>query len=271
MKNLGYLVYFISLLVISSFSHNAVGQEVVITTSEGVMKARLYENVPNHVKTFIERARSGAFDGTLFSRVIPGFIIQGGSPDSRNASPGARIGYGDRSSEIMPEMRPEYFFKKGTLAAPRQNDDINPKKKSDMSQFFIVQGKVYRSGELDTLEKVQNYKIRQKALDLFYRPVRTELQMLKMDNPKSFNKRVASINAQIDSMILATPGHLIFTKEQREAYTTIGGCHNLDGQYTIFGELTEGFDILDRIANQKRDKYDRPLKDVKIISIRIKN
>ena len=116
MKNLGYLVYFISLLVISSFSHNAVGQEVVITTSEGVMKARLYENVPNHVKTFIERARSGAFDGTLFSRVIPGFIIQGGSPDSRNASPGARIGYGDRSSEIMPEMRPEYFFKKGTLA-----------------------------------------------------------------------------------------------------------------------------------------------------------
>ena len=268
MKN---LVYLFILIATSSFALKAFGTEVVITTSEGVMKAHLYENVPNHVKVFVERARSGAFDGTLFTRVIPGFIIQDGAPDSRNALPGARVGYGDRSTEIMPEMRPEYFFKKGALAAPRQNDDINPKRKSDMSQFFIVQGKVYRNGELDTLEKVQNYKIRQKALDLYYRPVRTELQMLRTDNPKAFNKRIADINAKIDSMILATPGHLIFSKEQREAYTTVGGCHSLDGQYTIFGELTEGFDVLDKIARQKRDKYDRPLKDVKIITVKIMN
>lgn len=271
MKNLIYLVDFVILLISSTFSIKAENSEAIITTSEGIMIIRLYDNVPNHVKSFVARARSGAFDGTLFTRAIKGFIIQGGSPDSKNASPGTRVGYGDRSTEIMPEMRPEYFFKKGVLAAPRQNDDINPQKKSDMSQFFIVQGKTYRNGELDTLEKVTNYKIRQKALDLYYRPVKTELQMLKTDNPKSFNKRIADINAKIDSMILATPGHLIFTKEQREAYTTIGGCHNLDGQYTIFGELIEGFDVLDRIANQKKDKYDRPLKDIKIINIKIKN
>lgn len=268
MKNLVYL-FVGAALGLLSFNLKASEPVVTITTSEGVMKARLYEDVPNHVKTFIARARSGAFDGTLFTRVLKNFIIQGGAPDSRNAAAGARVGFGDRSTEIMPEMKTNYFFKRGTLAAPRQNDDINPQKKSDMSQFFIVQGKVYRGGELDTLEKSQNYKIRQKALDLYYRPVKGELQMLKMDNPKSYSKRLKEINAKVDSMILATPGHLVFTPEQREAYTTVGGCHTLDGQYTIFGEVIEGLDVLDRIAAYKKDAYDRPLKDVKIISVRV--
>ena len=95
--------------------------------------------------------------------------------------------------------------------------------------------------------------------------------MLKMDNPREYNKRVAAINAKIDSMILATPGHLVFTDEQRKAYTTVGGCHHLDGIYTIFGELTEGFEVLDQIAAQQTDKYDRPLKDIRIVSITVEN
>lgn len=268
MKIIDYL-FVIAAALAFCLKISAEGHTVTITTNEGTMKAILYEDVPNHVKVFMERAKSGAFDGTLFTRVIKDFIIQGGSPDSRNAVAGARVGFGNRSSEIMPEIRSEYFFKKGALAAPRQNDDINPKKKSDMSQFFIAQGRVYRSGELDTLEMVQNYNIRQKALDLYYRPVKAELKILKSENPREFNKRAAAITAKIDSMILATPGHLIFTQQQREAYTTIGGCHNLDGEYTIFGELTDGFDVLDKIAGQKKDSYDRPLKDIKIISIKI--
>lgn len=254
---------------VTSASEQTPAKIVTINTSAGILKAKLYDDVPNHVRTFIERAKRGEYDGTLFTRVLPEFMIQGGAPDSRNAPAGARCGFGDRNSEIMPEIRPHHFNKRGALAAPRQNDDINPQKKSDMSQFFIVQGKVYRETELDTLERTANYPARQKALKEFYAPVRAELNMIKMSNKREYQKRLRAINAQIDSVIQATPGHLLFTDEQRKAYTTVGGCHHLDGTYTIFGELTEGFDVLDQIATQPKDQNDRPKKDIRIQSITI--
>lgn len=247
----------------------APGTIVTINTNIGTMKARLYDDVPNHVRTFINRAKRGEFNGTLFTRVLPEFMIQGGAPDSRNAPAGARCGFGDRNAEILPEMKPEYFNKRGALAAPRQNDDINPQKKSDMSQFFIVQGKVYRSGELDTLELIANKDIRKKATDKFFEPVRTELALQKASNQREYQKSLRKIVAKIDSMILATPGHLVFTPEQRKAYTTIGGCHHLDGNYTVYGELTEGFDVLDAIATQPKDGFDRPKKDIRITSVTV--
>ena len=252
-----------------SASEQVPAKIVTINTSVGTLKAKLYDDVPNHVRTFIERAKRGEYNGTLFTRVLPEFMIQGGAPDSRNAPAGARCGFGDRNSEIMPEIRPHHFNKRGALAAPRQNDDINPQKKSDMSQFFIVQGKVYRETELDTLERTANYPARQKALKEFYALVRAELNMIKMSNKREYQKRLRMINAQIDSVIQATPGHLLFTDEQRKAYTTVGGCHHLDGTYTIFGELTEGFDVLDQIATQPKDQNDRPKKDIRIQSITI--
>lgn len=263
------LCLWLTALQAQSRDHHPEDKIVTIQTNVGTLKARLYGDVPNHTRTFFERARAGKFDGTLFTRVIPEFMIQGGAPDSKNAPAGARCGFGDPSAEILPELNEKYFHKKGALAAPRQNDDINPQKKSDMSQFFIVQGKVYRPGELDTLERIQNQEIRKKALDEFYRPVRVELQMLKKDNPREFNKRAAAIQAKVDSVIRATPGHLLFTDEQREAYTTVGGCHYLDGTYTIYGELIEGFDILDLIARQPKDRYDRPTKDIRIRKVTV--
>lgn len=240
-----------------------------IKTNVGTMKMQLYDDIPNHTRTFKGRAKQGLFNGTLFTRVIPGFMIQGGAPDSKNAPAGARIGHGDRNAEIMPEPASSYFHQKGALAAPRQDISINPKKKSDMSQFFIVQGKVYRSGELDTLELAKNQKARKKALDEFYYPIKTELDSLKVNDPKLYNQKVVAINAKRDSVVRATPGHLIFTPEQREAYTTVGGSPHLDGEYIIFGQMIEGFEVLDEIARQPKDAYDRPKKDIRIISITI--
>ena len=256
---------------VTSASEQTPAKRVTINTSAGILKAKLYDDVPNHVRTFIERAKRGEYDGTLFTRVLPEFMIQGGAPDSRNAPAGARCGFGDRNSEIMPEMRPHHFNKRGALAAPRQNDDINPQKKSDMSQFYIVQGKVYTNGELDTLEMIANQDIKEKAMQKFFYPVRAELRMQKASNKREYQKRLRKINAQVDSMVRATPGHLLFTKEQRKAYTTEGGCHHLDGNYTVYGELIEGFDVLDAIAGQPRDEYDRPKKDVRIIQLTIEN
>ncbi|MEF2685165.1 MAG: peptidylprolyl isomerase [Parabacteroides johnsonii] len=256
---------------VTSASEQTPAKIVTINTSAGILKAKLYDDVPNHVRTFIERAKRGEYDGTLFTRVLPEFMIQGGAPDSRNAPAGARCGFGDRNSETMPEMRPHHFNKRGALAAPRQNDDINPQKKSDMSQFYIVQGKVYTNGELDTLEMIANQDIKEKAMQKFFYPVRAELRMQKASNKREYQKRLRKINAQVDSMVRATPGHLLFTKEQRKAYTTEGGCHHLDGNYTVYGELIEGFDVLDAIAGQPRDEYDRPKKDVRIIQLTIEN
>ena len=256
---------------VTSASEQTPAKIVTINTSAGILKAKLYDDVPNHVRTFIERAKRGEYDGTLFTRVLPEFMIQGGAPDSRNAPAGARCGFGDRNSEIMPEMRPHHFNKRGALAAPRKNDDINPQKKSDMSQFYIVQGKVYTNGELDTLEMIANQDIKEKAMQKFFYPVRAELRMQKASNKREYQKRLRKFNAQVDSMVRATPGHLLFTKEQRKAYTTEGGCHHLDGNYTVYGELIEGFDVLDAIAGQPRDEYDRPKKDVRIIQLTIEN
>lgn len=264
--------YFMVLILVVCFAAASAQEQektVTITTSAGTLKARLYKDVPNHVRTFIDRANQGEFNGTLFTRVINEFIIQGGAPDSKNAPAGARCGFGDASAEILPELKDHYFHKKGGLAAPRQNDDINPQKKSDMSQFFLVHGKIYTEGELDTMELIKNQHIRKKALDEFYRPAKMDLQMLKKDNPREFNKRVTLINAKIDSVIRATPGHLLFTEEQRKAYTTVGGCPHLDGIYTLYGEVTEGFELIDQIANQPKDQYDRPKKDIRIISITV--
>lgn len=264
--------YILSALLFCLFTVQGqeVGMTFAIETNVGTMKGVLYADVPNHVKTFMQKASKGDYNGTLFTRVIKDFMIQGGSPDSRNAPPGARIGYGKRDSEILPELRTHYFHKKGTLAAPRQNDDINPQKKSDMSQFFIVQGRVYRSGELDTLELVKNQPIRRKAMDEFYQPFRVELELLKKENPREFNNRLKDIRNKVDSVIRATPGHLFFTEEQREVYTTIGGSPHLNGTYTIYGEVTEGIDIIDIIANQPKDSYDRPKKDIRITRITVK-
>jgi peptidyl-prolyl cis-trans isomerase B (cyclophilin B) len=266
MKRFIAALLFCALLALPAAHADSIAE---IRTTAGTLKVKLYADVPNHVRAFTGRAKQGQFNGTLFTRVIPGFMIQGGAPDSRNAPPGARVGSGDRSAEIMPEPGGSYFHKKGALAAPRQDAGINPKRKSDMSQFFLVQGKVYRPGELDTLELAANQKARKKALDEFYYPVKAELDSLRQTDRKTFNRRITGIHAKIDSTVRATPGHLIFTPEQREAYTTVGGAPHLDGQYTVFGELTEGFDVLDAIAGQPRDAYDRPKKDVRILSVQI--
>ncbi|WP_085535539.1 peptidylprolyl isomerase [Massilibacteroides vaginae] len=257
------------LVLICSYPLTAQKRTAEIRTSEGTIRISLYDDVPGHVKAFTERANAGTFNGTLFTRVIKEFMIQGGSPDSKNAPAGARVGFGDRFAEIAPEFKSHYFHKKGTLAAPRQPDDVNPGKKSDISQFFIVQGKVYRGGELDTLEKATNLPMRRKAMAEFYTPVKEEMERLKTEDPKEYNKHVIDINNKVDSVIRSTPGHLFFTQEQREAYTTIGGVHHLDGHYTIFGEVIEGLEIVDKIASQPKDSYDRPKKDIKIISVTV--
>lgn len=258
----------LTLLLVAFLSIGVGAQEkiryVLIRTNVGDMKIKLYNTTPRHRDHFLALVQKGYFNETLFGRVVKGYIIQGGSQDSRNAPKGARVGYGSSSMFVEAEDLPDMYPKKGALCCPRQDVKTNPTKKSDGSQFFIVQGRVFRPTELDTLQMAKNNPIKNRAYAKLYPPIQKELDSLKTANPREYNKRARSLRASIDSILISTPGNLHFLPEEREAYTTIGGAPNLRGEYAIFGEVIEGLDVIDKIGNQKTDVNSRPLTDIKM-------
>lgn len=186
---------------------------IKISTNYGDMVAKLYNETPQHRDNILKLAKEGYFDDLLFHRVIPQFMIQGGDPDSRNAPAGKQLGSGGPAYTIPAEFNSNFIHKKGALSAARQGDQVNPKKASSGSQFYIVQGKTYTDEELKNLEM------------------------------------------QTRSTI---------TPEHKKIYKEIGGTPFLDNNYTVFGEVISGLDVIDKIAAVKTMPGDRPEKDVKM-------
>lgn len=237
---------------------------VLIKTEFGSIKLKLYDETPEHKKNFIKLAGEGYYDGVLFHRVIHNFMIQGGDAASKNATPGARLGAGNPGYTIPAEINPKFIHKKGALAAARQGGPSNPEKRSSGSQFYIVQGEVFTSGKLDTMEMKMNGRAKNELMRTKFSAANDELSGYKVNNDQAgFNACVANIRAEIDSVWASSP-QVKFTPQQREVYTTIGGYPTLDGDYTVFGEVLEGFDVLDKIAAVKTDKHNRPLQDIKM-------
>jgi len=257
------LTCIILLTGIQLFSQNRVVQ---ISTNLGNMRFKLYNETPKHRDAFLELVGEGYFDKTLFYRVIQDFMIQGGSRSSINAAPGVKIGYGDPDKTVDDEILPQFIFKKGALCAPRQPDKINPFKQSDISQFFIIKGRKYSKGEIDTMELVVNRPIQNRINNQFLTPeIREKLRILKAEKKvEEFRAIADDVKKQIETNYALAPGKLIFSPEEKEAYTTVGGYPDLKGNYTIFGECISGMEVIDKIAALKTDKNNRPLTDVKI-------
>lgn len=192
--------------------------KVLIKTSEGDITIALYDNTPKHKENFIKLVNDGFYNGVLFHRIIQGFMIQTGDPESKGAPAGKMLGNGGPGYTIPAEFKPENYHKRGAVAAARQGDQVNPTKASSGSQFYIVDGKPFNSNLM------------------------------------------AQISYQYGKS---------FTEEQRKVYETIGGAPFLDGDYTVFGEVVEGMDVVDKIAAKPKDRYDRPTTDVKILSTEI--
>ena len=192
--------------------------KVLIKTSEGDITIALYDNTPKHKENFLKLVNDGFYNGVLFHRIIQGFMIQTGDPESKGAPAGKMLGNGGPGYTIPAEFKPENYHKRGAVAAARQGDQVNPTKASSGSQFYIVDGKPFNSNLM------------------------------------------AQISYQYGKS---------FTEEQRKVYETIGGAPFLDGDYTVFGEVVEGMDVVDKIAAKPKDRYDRPTADVKIISTEI--
>lgn len=240
----------------------------LIQTKFGDMKVRLYDETPLHKANFQKLVADSFYNGTLFHRVIDGFMIQGGDPDSKNAKPGQRLGMGNLPYTVPAEFNRKYIHKKGVLAAARQSDAVNPSRASSATQFYIVHGKQVDAQSLKMVNKRKNLMLKRSISN----------QILNSAENAEFKKGLQNANASrnsdsisfyrgklqsfIDSAMALQAYE--YTPEQIAAYDSIGGTPHLDFQYTVFGEVVEGLDIIDSIAKVKKDKYDRPVEDIQM-------
>ncbi len=243
--------------------------KVELETSLGKIVVELYNETPQHRDNFIKLVKEGYYDGVLFHRVIKDFMIQTGDGNSKTAGPETSLGDGDPGYTIEAEfVYPKYFHKRGALAAARTGDQVNPERRSSGSQFYIVTGKVYSSDELQMMTKRMNDVKKQ---DIFRRLI-TE-NSAKIDELQN-NHDSEGIKTLQNELIQKTEAEAAenpfkMTDEQLNAYTSIGGTPHLDGQYTVFGEVVEGMDVVDKIQNTTTGRLDRPTIDIRIIKAKI--
>jgi cyclophilin family peptidyl-prolyl cis-trans isomerase len=237
-----------------------------MSTNMGDIEIELYDQTPKHRDNFVNLVKEGYFDGVLFHRVIKDFMIQAGDPDSKSAKPGARLGNGGPNYTIPAEFVPELIHRRGVLSAARQGDNINPEKASSGSQFYIVQGKIYTDEELNQIET--NITMG-KAQQMFMQYVTEEDNAAKAAGKPADRQVIQEkAKARITEWIQNNPYKM--SEERRQIYKTEGGTPHLDDSYTVFGHVTKGLDIVEKISLVPTDPADRPDQDVKIIKMKIK-
>lgn len=276
MKKIAYLLLTISFCGLTACKTGTKGGNmdnetlVKIETTLGDIKVKLYNETPKHRDNFIKLAEDGVYEGTLFHRVIKDFMIQAGDPDSKNAPKGKMLGAGDVGYTLPAEfVYPKYFHKKGALSAARQGDNVNPKKESSGCQFYIVTGKVYNDSTLLGMESQMNEnKINVIFNTLAQKHMKEIYKMRKENDENGLYELQEKLFAEAEAEAAKQP-EFHFTPEQIEAYTTVGGTPHLDGEYTVFGEVIEGMDIVDKIQQVKTDRSDRPEEDVKIVKVEV--
>lgn len=236
---------------------------VLIETSLGDIKIKLYDETPKHKENFVKLVEEGTYDDLLFHRVIKDFMIQGGDPESKGAPLGKSLGTGDVGYTLDAEfVYPQYFHKKGALAAARQGDETNPQKRSSGCQFYIVTGKTYTAGQLDTLETQLTQRQEQAIFQGLAAERRSEIMKYRKERNNDALYDLQDKLIELTKEAMMEKGPVKLTAEQREAYTTVGGTPHLDGDYTVFGEVVEGLDVVEKIGAVGTRNGDRPMEDV---------
>lgn len=238
---------------------------VTLQTNYGNIKLILFDQTPKHKENFLKLAKNGFYDSLLFHRVIDDFMIQTGDPNTRNPTDKEAFGTGGPGYNIPPEFRPNLIHEKGVIAAARQGDNINPKKESNGSQFYIVEGMVY------TEESLRNSRVNVTELYKYFG------NLIQRSGYQELNEQAMTLQAEnrleeLQNLILGYKDiiekdydvelDLPLTQKQIEVYTSVGGIPHLDGAYTVFGKVVDGMDVVETIAAVKTDARDRPLKDV---------
>ncbi len=201
------------------------GKTVLLETTMGNIRIVLYDDTPLHRDNFLKLVDEHYYDSLLFHRVIRGFMIQTGAPDSRHAEPGAFLGLRDKDYTLEAEIRlPQHFHKRGAVAAAREGDRTNPERRSSGGQFYIVWGTTQSTLALERMSQ------------------------------------------KLDSL---SHGTMSFSEEMIDYYRKVGGSPHLDGQYTVFGEVLTGMDVIEKIENVATGAADRPIEDVRIVSMKV--
>lgn len=249
-----------------SFSQNKPAPEgpmVLIKTKYGDMKVVLYNQTPLHRDNFMKLTKERVFDSLIFHRVIKGFMVQGGDPNSRRATNDQVLGDGDLNYTVPAEIIPGIIHKKGVIAAARNGDEENPERRSSATQFYLAQGKVYKLDDVPSIEQNLNSRASE-ALFLKMKSEKIDTLMLFQlaRNKEGYDKLLEKLKQKAVSQVDKNPVRL--TKHQIETYTTLGGIPHLDGAYTVFGEVLEGLAVIDSIATQPTGKNDRPLENIRM-------
>jgi len=266
-KHYTLLTLLICFIFSSACNYNKKNKEplVNIKTTIGMIKVKLYNETPLHRDNFLKLVKSKFYDGLTFHRVINHFMIQTGDPSTRQNPKGLSENSDLAEYTVPAEFRSFLFHKKGSLAAARKGDEENPDKESSGSQFYFVQGKILNDIQLNQLEqRINNIK----KQSIFFKNINIEKE-------KAFEKDEALDHAKIQEAAalkteeeFAKLTHYIIPENHRSVYKTIGGTPHLDGSYTVFGEIVEGLELIDKIASVKTDDFDRPLENIIIIKMK---
>lgn len=241
---------------------------VTITSTMGDVTVKLYDDTPLHRDNFIKLCRENAYEGVLFHRIIKDFVVQGGDPTSKAHEPGVLYGDGDGGYTVPAEIVPEHFNKRGALIDAKETDDVNPERASAGTQFCYIQGKVWDDAGLDSMESRIN-RIRKNWIGSIFRN-----RLLKQNPDLAAADKADELNAEVQKLLSDTLSSLqpmIIPESHREVYKTLGGSPHLDGSVTIFGEVVEGLDIVEKMSLVPTDDNDRPIEDVIILKTKVFN
>ena len=269
-----FLFFLIVLCASFCFKQKRTNVIVLIHTNIGDIKIRLYDDTPLHRDNFIKLVKQNYYDSLLFHRVIKNFLIHGGDPDSRNASKNKMLGIGGPGYTIPAEISSTHIHKKGALASARLGSDVNPNKESSGSQFYIVTGHPVTDDMLNQNEHQIMEAKRGDLINAYLSKPENKNIMPSLDSCKNkgdkdgFDKIVAKITSDLDDDFKKLE-LLKYTEEQRNSYKSLGGAPHLDNDYTVFGEVIEGIDIIDKISMVNTDSNDRPLDNIVIIYMKI--
>jgi peptidyl-prolyl cis-trans isomerase B (cyclophilin B) len=260
-----------ALLLLSACKEKALDHSkpvyVTVSTNMGDVTVLLYDDTPLHRDNFIRLCNEKTYDGLIFHRVIKEFVVQGGDPTSIDRTPGALYGDGDGGYTVPAEILPHYYNKRGALIDAKEIDADNPTRASAGTQFCFVQGAVLTDEALEQKES----RINDIHKNWLYHKF---LPQLSADNPElaTDSTQLAAWSAQAQLMLadtLEATGPIRIPDERREVYKTTGGIPHLDGSVTIFGEVVEGFDIVEKMSLVSTDEHDRPLADIVITSTKV--
>ena len=250
-------------------SADTTSVKVQVETTMGTFTVLLYGDTPLHRDNFVKLVNEGFYNGTLFHRIIDQFMIQAGDPDSKNARHGQRLGAGGPGYTIEAEIKyPRHFHKRGALAAARQGDQVNPERRSSGSQFYIVTGKKVSEAEMANMEKYMEQSAMQSHFAQLAQQHMAEVRDMQAKGDQAgLEKLQNELIAECEAYVAEHPVKV--TDEMKKAYTTVGGTPHLDNNYTVFGEVVNGMETVDKIEKVETDRGDRPKEDIRIISMKV--